>query len=257
MANGDDGIAFLGRFCFDYDPEPTSRVGSIEFRVTDPNHDTESGSAVGLWWAMYSDQEDSWPLVRDAGDSMTCFERRKAARVSEEFKFGSSPPFTINYPEVLVEQHLRPRFWFAVLYHCDETTVRPIRDVQYEVHFVNREQSSWDREFGTNERGLNTMYLVLLIVYSLFFVVHFIGVHRLRKQIDYLHPVSRAATTAHTHARASALLHLIALLTRLPWSMPLCSLALCRAEQIVKLFATILCVQVSRLLEAREECRPP
>jgi len=57
------------------------------------------------------------------------------------------------------------------------------------VHFLNTQQSTWDEEFGSNERGLNTLYLTASICYTLFIVLHLYGVYKLRQQLSYLHPI--------------------------------------------------------------------
>ena len=200
VANSDGGSHFLGRFCFDYDPS-RAPSGMVEIGIEDPNRSTDSTSAVLLSWAMYSDLPESWPAVLDAGDSLSCAEQRQLASAKGDFlSWTLSPPWLSNSPAVPVMQGVRPRFWFAVLYFCDEAGVKPLRDVSYEVHFTNIQQSDWDKEFGADERGLNTMYLVVLIVYTIFFIVHFVGVHRLRKQLDFLHPVTDTPHhTATTH----------------------------------------------------------
>ena len=210
-ANSDDGSYFLGRFCFDYDPD-RSPVGTVQITVTDPNHSSASGQQVDLTWAMYSDEDMSWPAVLSAGSSLQCWQRY---RVYDEVKapdfpakvalaFNSWDQSTLTSTVLVpIKQGVRPRFWFAVLYNCNEEYgVRPISDVSYEVHFLNIQQTDWDHEFGTNERGLNTMYLIFVIVFSLFLVLHFVGVHRLRKQLDFLHPVTRLSIAALACSRS-------------------------------------------------------
>ena len=191
VASFDDGDYFLGRFCFDYDPSGQT-VGQVQIVVTDPNYNSDSEKAIPLQYALYSDEDNSWPEVLAKKDSLSC---QGKYDMGKPYAHASFPPpqgdsSGLAQTIVPISQGLRPRFWFAVVYSCnDEHGIRPIQDLQWEIHFTNVQQSDWDKEFGTNERGLNSMYLTFLIVFSLFFVLHFIGVHRLRKQLDFIHPV--------------------------------------------------------------------
>jgi hypothetical protein len=159
--------------------------------IHDPYH-TSEGTDAQLSWAVFDDEDDSWPLVLSHSDDWTCAEKKSTpvpAIMGDQFRWGVGTDQTDVFAQLSVTQKSRPRFWFVVIFNCDGTQVKPIRDIEYEVHFLNVQQSTWDAEFGTNERGLNTMYLIFIILYTLFFIVHFVGVHRLRKQLDYIHPI--------------------------------------------------------------------
>ena len=208
-ANSDDGFAFIGRFCFDNGAEVDGvkpHVGDIALWVHDPA--LPSTSELRLQWAAYDDEAERWVAVQDNRQDWGCFQLSEQANIHNSFQWdveagtadtGSSP--------IEIQQSSRPRFWFLALFSCTETQVRPIRDVEFSVHFTNIMQSSWDREFGTNERGLNTLYLCLFIAYTLFFIVHFIGVHRLRQQLSFVHPVSPAPLARSSSRAARAARH--------------------------------------------------
>ena len=187
-----DGLAFVARFCFDHDPSGDT-VGKLRMDLHDPLWN--SGGQIPLQLALYNDQDDSWPLALQHMEDYTCQELLdivgKSATGTGLGVIAPLTPGEYRGADVDVTQKLRPRFWFIVIARCDPQTGKglPTGDIEYEVHALNVQQSSWDHEFGTNERGLNTLYLTFCIVYLLFFVVHFVGVWRLRKQLQYVHPI--------------------------------------------------------------------
>ena len=65
-----------------------------------------------------------------------------------------------------ISEHLRPRTWFVVI---ADRNCRPFKDVKYTLTMLNGD-SAWSRQFGVDERGLNTFYLCSTIMYALLFV---------------------------------------------------------------------------------------
>ena len=192
-SNDEDGLAFVSRFCFDYDPDGKP-AGNLRLDVVDPKWTPQE--QVPLTVALYNDLDDSWPLALQHLNEWSCRELLNIVGTPEQnngkgIKVQLTAPDQAKSASVDVVQKLRPRFWFIVIARCDPTTGRglPTGDISYELHTLNIQQSGWDHEFGTNERGLNTLYLTFAIVYTLFFVVHFVGVWNLRKQLQYVHPI--------------------------------------------------------------------
>ena len=196
VVNSDDqdGLAFVTRFCFDNGPKDDV-VGRLRIDVDYPAWESEG--SVKLQLALYNDQEASWPLALEhiRKEDWTCQELLDILnKQPKDAGYGIVADFSATgqyrSADVDVYQSARPRFWFIVIARCDANgRGLPTGDIGYEVHALNVQQSSWDVEFGTNERGLNTLYLTFAIVYALFFVVHFIGVFKLRKQLQYVHPI--------------------------------------------------------------------
>jgi len=85
----------------------------------------------------------------------------------------------------------RPRFWYMVLVNCEGG----FQDISYNVHFVNLLASNWDKEFGVNEQGLNTLYLICFILYTFGVLVHLYGVRKLSKDSGaFVHPLVKIFT---------------------------------------------------------------
>ena len=191
-SNDEDGLAFVARFCWDHDPSGGT-VGNLRIDLHDPKWNTEG--QIPLQLALYNDQDDSWPLALQHMNDYTCRQLLDiVGKADSKSGLGVIAPLTgseYKSAEVDVVQKIRPRFWFIVVARCDPITGKgtPTGDIEYELHALNVQQSSWDHEFGTNERGLNTLYLTFCIVYLLFFIVHFVGVWKLRQQLQYVHPI--------------------------------------------------------------------
>lgn len=195
-ASSDSGFKFIGRFCFDYDPlnEP---AGQFQLSVRDQS---SNGS---LSWVIYSDEEFSWPAVLDMKrNGATCDEltalhtdnNNAPAKRRKLIDESVNPDGWVTTQPTYIYQHLRPRFWFLALANCKYP--EQLHDIEYDIHFLNSKQSSFEIEFGTNERGLNTLYLVFGLMYTVFIVVHAIGVYRLRKEIGFIHPIVKLFTLA-------------------------------------------------------------
>jgi hypothetical protein len=66
--------------------------------------------------------------------------------------------------------------------------------VNFHVHFLNIQENSWNIEFGVNEMGLNTLFLVFFIYYTIFIAVHYFGVYLFFTSQKYVHPLIRLFT---------------------------------------------------------------
>jgi len=188
-ASSESGFKFIGRFCFDYNPSDEP-AGHFILSVRDPSQSSS------LKWAIYDDEDFSWPVVLDMKSSATCAElmTMPPAKHFNQFPVITDPEGWQTTGPTKITQRLRPRFWFLALANCDHP--ESLRDIEYEIHFLNSQQSSWEVEFGSNERGLNTLYLVFGLLYTAFIVIHSYGVYRLRKELGFIHPIIKIFTLA-------------------------------------------------------------
>eukprot|EP00494_Astrolonche_serrata_P024143 UN24401 len=65
----------------------------------------------------------------------------------------------------------RPHFWYWALVNCDENTRDIGTKVSWDIHAWQGEDAAWTEEYSFNERGLNTLYLVFLILYPFVLVI--------------------------------------------------------------------------------------
>jgi len=57
--------------------------------------------------------------------------------------------------------------------------------------FLNIRQNSWNIEFGVNVMGLNTLFVIFFIYYSLFVAIEYFGVYQFYASQKYVHPLIR------------------------------------------------------------------
>lgn len=190
-----EGFSFIGKFCFDrVNDDSSAGVGSLSLSVSSPNEYTD------LKILMYDDEIDSWPSIFSGGkySDISCEDKMEHAK---NFHNGNTihPRFNLDHTQggpfikdhIEVTEHIRPRFWFIAVANCAS---EGFQDLSYRLHFVNLEApfpQSWNREFGFNEAGLNTFYLVFFLGYTLYLSMHFYGVWNLYLQHDYVHPLIR------------------------------------------------------------------
>jgi GPR180/TMEM145, transmembrane domain len=141
---------------------------------------------------IYDDQPDSWPAVFDK--TMPCSEKIKHAKNYLSPRVGVPASYRVvwnhrqstnvwHMAPMPIYEHARPRFWYLVAANC-----RGIEDLHYRVQFTNR-GSGWDKQFGVNEQGLNTVYIVFFIVYIGLIAVHFHALRSMWSTHYRLHPI--------------------------------------------------------------------
>lgn len=194
--SSESGFQFIGRFCFDHNPD-VGYAGEFDLSIKDPT--------VGntLSWVIYSDESFSWPAVLDMKrDGRSCEELTQVhsdgnplapGKASKPVDPASSPDGWVTTHQYIT-QRLRPRFWYLALANCKNP--ESLKDIEYSIHFKNMQRSSWEIEFGSNERGMNSLYLVFLMLYTVFIGIHAYGVWRLRKELGFLHPVVKVFSLA-------------------------------------------------------------
>jgi hypothetical protein len=179
-----DQFSFMNRFCFWSNPD-AQPIGQIDFELW---LDEGVNIPTTLKLALYDDESSSWPAVMGLPHSATCqqrFKLNKFVGIHEEILNFAGQRRLIN--SVTVKQSLRPRFWFAVLSDCDNP--EGIQGLNYKIHFFQLRQSSWNEEFGANDAGLNTLYLVFFLVFLLFLGAHLYSTYKLYGALKYLHPI--------------------------------------------------------------------
>jgi len=182
--NSKSGVGFMAKFCFDVNHESNSNatVGSVSVELKSPYK--QSGET---FLALFDDQINSWPKIYEK--SVNCTEAKSSLK-GKPFSLswrGQHAPYTASFELKRISQNLRPRWWFITLINCDSN----LKEVTYNVHAVQAQSSAWDKEFGVNEQGLNTLNLVFFFYYLVFFAIHTVGFHRLGKQLEYTHPLVR------------------------------------------------------------------
>lgn len=158
--------AYLGKFCFAYSPTNTAPWGYVNVSVSTAQDD------VVLFF--YDDQSWSWPMVEDP--ALTCLEKTNRSRVNPID--GAVPVTTTNgwTMQYFVREHLEPRFWYIAA---------ATADCQYDVNiesftltFIN--PGPPPTQFGVDEFGLPTMYIVFGLMYLVGLLVH-VYFHRRRQ----------------------------------------------------------------------------
>jgi len=185
------GFWYLGKFCFDYSKKQDSNVGTMQFTLTTSKQDIPE--AQGLEILLYDDEEGSWDAVY--GKHLTCDEWREKAKNYLNQSQDVDPRYKVVWggadntswtQKTNLHQGVRPRFWYVVLSSCDQDGSAY---VEYNVHFLNVLHSSWDEEFGMNEMGEQTIYLIFWIIYTGFVILQAIACVMFYRNQKYIHPL--------------------------------------------------------------------
>jgi hypothetical protein len=171
-------------FCYNYGSpqqrENNEVVGSVTVDLTTSGDISGLGSAK---LAMYrdgrnvqGDDEDGWGFIFDTdsgqfNNQLSCAEMESYAVLTLDAGLTAGGVTR----ELDVRQFNRPRFWYFVLTCCDPSCeTRQMSNVNFDVRLLNDGTgwSDWDIEFGVDEVGLQTMYLVFFILYLIYFFIH-------------------------------------------------------------------------------------
>lgn len=179
-----NGFVFLGKFVFDTIIDGV--LPSFEvFLKTDPSN-VEKDAYKGWEVLLFDDEDSSWPSIYNQDPAVPCSEARSKAKnlnVPYNVVFSTAGEYHMTGQ---IHQVVRPRYWFVVLANC---AAQNVPAVDYVAHLVNSARGPWSRELGTNVMGLNTMYLVMFLLYLPFVCVHFHGVRVLSKKLQFVHPL--------------------------------------------------------------------
>jgi len=133
--------------------------------------------AALLGVAIYDDQDDSWPRVYKS--SMPCSDKlifsknwdNATKTLIDSFRFnlpGNGATVDLIRDEII--QRARPRFWYVVLVGCTQLPLETrFRNIGYRVTMLNVRATNWNIQFGVNEQGLNTLYLLYFWIYLILF----------------------------------------------------------------------------------------
>jgi len=184
VVSSSEGFAFLAKFCFDYTPDGSPEPGGwLDISLTP---DADHSSDIEL--LIYDDQPESWPMIYKK--NVPCEERIEKAKnwAPNELPKIYKPNWSMTngrwtLPRVPIHEHARPRFWYIVASNC-----RMFRNLGYDIQFINR-GSKWNREFGVNVQGLNTLFVRFAIFYLIFLLVHLYGVRLAWESKGYIHPI--------------------------------------------------------------------
>lgn len=194
-----NGFAFIGKFCFQYLPSGAP-VGTVSLDLSMPLYnDVQSGGARGgqtdqtdIALVLFDDQEESWPLVMAHWDEWSCQE--KMAHSKGHYQYSPSEwshaadghTVTLSASLTSISQRLRPRFWYFALSRCHGG----FEAVSYHLHTTQSVTSSWSKEFGSNDVGLNTLYILLFLLTGAMVVAHGYSTLELHAAFNqYLHPL--------------------------------------------------------------------
>lgn len=191
-ANDEAGYHFIGKFAFDTG-QPSGEI-DIKLEVEDWTPEKFNKYQNYEVW-LFDDEEDAWPAIYQKG--LGCSEiRTKAKNYNKDLQdinanlkiaFDSNGKYTAKAG---IGQKVRQRNWFVVLANCkDASGVHNVENVKYSTHFTNINRSWWNREFGANQAGMQTLYLCFSMIYLPFMCIHFIGVAELSTKLEYVHPM--------------------------------------------------------------------
>jgi len=188
------GIGFLGKFCYDknHDTSNTKKsVGNLTITLF------SKIDVSGLDVMLFSDEDDSWPMVYENKDISCESIKLKARNIDEKTGdiVNSYKPSWTKVPDGYVwknqpapiTQNVRPRWWYVAIGAC----YNDFSQIGYQMHMYQMQHSSWNKEFGVNEMGLNTLYLAFFFYYVILIAVHSVGTYKLRMRLEFTHPLVR------------------------------------------------------------------
>jgi len=174
----------MGKFCFDFNADRVE-VGDVFIELTSPGGTPPSNLKIGF----YDDDGTAWSDAYSGDES--CVERGKQTVDGEYMQISPFNSNGVSSTDVRVTETVRPRFWYVVLANCDGG----FQNIHYRISFTNILSSHWNKQFGVNEQGLNTLYLVYFFVYTIFVMTHLYGVRKLSRETGaYVHPLVKIFT---------------------------------------------------------------
>jgi len=148
-------VEYAGKFCFDYTPRGagnetagTDDAGLLELHVWGEVERAEDADHE-LYFMVFDDESEHWGRVRGHLEGASCEEHLAAATRAVPLSPGlAAPPFELT-SELLIKEHIRPRFWHFEFVNCGRGVARPL---SYSLHARNTHQGL-QAEFGMNEHG--------------------------------------------------------------------------------------------------------
>jgi len=171
------GSVFLEKFCFDYDLEDAAGEIDITF------HASGSEGMEKVTLALFDDQSSSYPRQADAFLELPCDEQLKHSRYQVQITSDvrTEEGFHMNIP---VFERIRPRWWYIAVLNCGVQDV----DLAYTIHTTNP-TAGWQREFSVDHYGVARLCLMLLVIYSIAFVVQLVAINISKNLGKDTHPL--------------------------------------------------------------------
>jgi len=152
-----DGEAYLGKFCFGYDPSGDP-VGRVAIQIKAP----PTAKNEHLELHFYDDQATSYPGQTAEWNRLTCEQKKRHAMSSWPFPAQATTDEGWNYI-VNITERIRPRWWYVVISDCSGREYR----INYEIHFKNTQQPPY--ELSHDMRWVPTLLALMLAAYSVIF----------------------------------------------------------------------------------------
>ena len=168
-----EGFGFLGRFVFDctgtnckYAKQPSTMTMSTEFLLDNCQSKPLAYQRMAMY--CYDDEgyngdakSQSWYGVYKDGHpaSTDPLKIRGLAMITMPNVTGQYLRWDSNCKATVrasITERIRPRTWFCVLASSDGTKMLPFEQVKYTMRFTNQ-GGTWQKQFGTDEQGLNIM----------------------------------------------------------------------------------------------------
>mmetsp|Transcript_52508 Transcript_52508/g.64327 ORF Transcript_52508/g.64327 Transcript_52508/m.64327 type:complete len:466 (-) Transcript_52508:15-1412(-) len=193
---GIQGFSFLGKFCYGYSTaKNTTHVPKFAAGIVTMNFDyigydpTNNNINDNEFYILfYDDETTSWPQLYN--ENLTCQEALDSSNqwhIKRKITFETSSIYDeIDY----IWEYFRPRWWWVYLVKCDN----PNAKIDFDILFEQNVDSIWYRQAGSNEKGLNTLYLVYLILYLILFGIQLYAYHIYRIQ-QYIHQIIKLLTS--------------------------------------------------------------
>jgi hypothetical protein len=149
-------MGFVARFTFSKSESRDIPSGFVNFTlsVADP------AKAQQMKLYIFDDQDDSWPALYGKGLSCQTFVQQAKNKDTPTSIVWNSDNQWVETGRSFNEI-TRPRVWYFVVSNCDSgllgATFSGVSMVN--VHLQNN-YGTWNREFGTDQAGLNTLYVL-------------------------------------------------------------------------------------------------
>jgi len=184
-ASNSEGYDFLGKFAFDANPVPVSEghhtVGWIDIELTALTADKYSPGNLTVFVTAPSDHENDYPeFYHTQPCEMKPLLDGVTARFDTNGTMSNGPHITLPIPG-----GTRRRFHYLVIINC-----RGYGAIEYKAHFY-RDADSWSRELGVNNDGLNTFYIVFLLLSVGLLAATIYNTVKSTRALTFLHPLMR------------------------------------------------------------------
>lgn len=150
-----DFAVYVGKFCFDFNPDMKETIGEIKITVQRDGPKMPPGN---LSFIIFDDEHKHWKRIRKTWTTSTCEEKRKDSSLITDIDLRSNAKGEYN---IKIHEHLRPRQWYFSFVACNglDLSGSSAMFIRYEVHAVNS-QWGWQQEFSLDHMGLYYSYVV-------------------------------------------------------------------------------------------------